>query len=468
MIKVALYLRKSRDDSDDIDTTLARHELLLRDYCKRYHLSIIEVYKEVVSGENIANRPMMQKLLNDVELNLYDGVVCVEIERLSRGNQIDQVEILEVFKNSKTKIYTLQKVYDLTQEETDQEFFEFALFMSRREYKIINRRMQRGRLQAMNEGYFIAPVTPYGYDKEKQGRGFVLIPNNEAPTVQNIFEAAASGKSVRSIAKSLNDRGILTRRGGKWSETTIRQILKNPVYIGKINTKQGSKDGRHSAIVSADLFDAVQRKDNKPKVKNSQELKNPLAGLLYCALCGSVVCRSANGLGVTVYKCRNASCKNRSIVTKQVESALITELKAELTDFNYILDNYEGALKNKRQEKEQNIADLEKSIAKQNKALAVACDMLEQGVYSVELFKERTAVIEKTKADLTAQLDKLNKLVISEDIRAKKAVPILSKVLDQYDTLTVKDKNALLKKIVRRIEYKRIDKDFSLDVDLLI
>lgn len=468
MIKVALYLRKSRDDSDDIDTTLARHELLLRDYCKRYHLSIIEVYKEVVSGENIANRPMMQKLLNDVELNLYDGVVCVEIERLSRGNQIDQVEILEVFKNSKTKIYTLQKVYDLTQEETDQEFFEFALFMSRREYKIINRRMQRGRLQAMNEGYFIAPVTPYGYDKEKQGRGFVLIPNNEASTVQSIFEAAASGKSVRSIAKSLNDRGKLTRRGGKWSETTIRQILKNPVYIGKINTKQGSKDGRHSAIVSADLFDAVQRKDNKPKVKNSQELKNPLAGLLYCALCGSVVCRSANGLGVTVYKCRNASCKNRSIVTKQVESALITELKAELTDFNYILDNYEGVLKNKRQEKEQNIADLEKSIAKQNKALAVACDMLEQGVYSVELFKERTAVIEQTKADLTAQLDKLNKLVISEDIRAKKAVPILSKVLEQYDTLTVKDKNALLKKIVRRIEYKRIDKDFSLDVDLLI
>ena len=105
--KVAIYLRKSRDEDNEAkEETLARHEKMLNDYCKRNKLNVVATYKEVVSGESISNRPEMQRLLEDVNLGLYTGVVCVEIERLSRGNQIDQCEILEVFKKSNTKIYT--------------------------------------------------------------------------------------------------------------------------------------------------------------------------------------------------------------------------------------------------------------------------------------------------------------------------------------------------------------------------
>ncbi len=471
--KVALYLRKSRDDENEtIDETLARHETLLKDYCKRNNLSIIAIYKEVVSGENITNRPQMQKLLKDVKLGLYDGVVCVEIERLSRGSQIDQVEILETFKASNTKIYTLQKTFDLSDENIDEDFLEFSLFMSRREYKIINRRMQRGRLQAMKEGYFIAPLTPYGYDKENDGRGFVLVPNSEADTVKSIFTDYAGGQSVHAIAKSLNERGLLTRKGGKWSYTTIKQILINPVYIGKIHTKDeiGAYEGKHAPIVSADLFNACQalRKAKAPKVRYNNELKNPLAGLMYCGICGSGVVRSSNGLGVTSYKCRNTSCACRGVVCSSVENTLIEHLKKELSDFNYILDNYGGDLKNKRKERDENIAKIEKAIAKQQKALNVACEMLESGVYSVDLFKARSASIESNIASLNTQLETLKGLEFTEDVRAKKAVPILSKALEQYGTLSIKDKNALLKRIIKRIDYKRLNKNFTLDVTLLI
>lgn len=474
MNNVALYLRKSRDeDNESVDVTLARHELLLRDYCKRNKLNIIAVYKEVVSGENISNRPQMQKLLNDVENGLYNGVACVEIERLSRGNQIDQVEILEVFKNSKTKIYTLNKIYDLTNEDIDEEYFEFSLFMSRREYKVINRRMQRGRIQAMKEGYYIAPVTPYGYDKERQGRGFVLIPNKtEAENVKFMFESYVNGKSVLSITKDLNERGIYTRKGAKWCDTSIRQILENPVYIGKIHVYYndiGTCDGKHAPIIDVDLFNAAQliKKANTPKVKSNQSLKNPLAGLLYCGVCGGAICRSINGLGSVVYKCRDLSCKNRSIVTRSVESALIDQLKIELKDFNYILNNYEEDLKTKRQERDENIARIQKAIEKQNKALTVACEMLESGVYSVDLFKARTSAIEKNVEELKNHLETLQSMDIKDE-RAKKAVPILSQVLEQYDTLSVKDKNNLLKRIIKRIDYTRLDQDFTLDVELLI
>ena len=144
-MNVALYLRKSREEEIETrEETLARHERILEDYCSRNNLVITETYKEVVSGESIANRPKMQMLLEDVQSRKYDGVVVVELERLSRGNQIDQAEILEIFKKSNTKIFTLNKVYDLASDnEFDEDFFEFGLFMSRREYKIIKRRLQK-------------------------------------------------------------------------------------------------------------------------------------------------------------------------------------------------------------------------------------------------------------------------------------------------------------------------------------
>ena len=165
MKRVLLYLRKSRDDDNESkEETLARHERMLLDYCSRYDLSIEKIYREVVSGESIAARPQMQKLLEDVQSGDYHGVVVVELERLSRGNPIDQAEVLEIFKKSQTKIYTLNKIYDFSvDDDLDEEFFEFGLFMSRREYKVIKRRLLRGRKQAQKEGYFIGSITPLGF-----------------------------------------------------------------------------------------------------------------------------------------------------------------------------------------------------------------------------------------------------------------------------------------------------------------
>ena len=147
--KVAIYLRKSRLDGTDetIEETLARHERMLQDYCKRNNLIIVKTYKEVVTGDSIEVRPQMQQLLEDVEDNLFDGVVVIELERLSRGNPLDQYLVSTIFKKSNTLIFTLNKIYDLAAENKfDEEFFEFGLFMSRREYKTIKRRLFRGSL----------------------------------------------------------------------------------------------------------------------------------------------------------------------------------------------------------------------------------------------------------------------------------------------------------------------------------
>lgn len=168
-LQYCMYLRKSRTDLEaearGEGETLKRHEKILLELARKMNINITQIYREVVSGESIAARPVMQELLSDVEKGLWDGVFVVEVERLARGDTMDQGLVAQTFKYSHTKIITPLKIYDPSNE-FDEEYFEFGLFMSQREYKTINRRLQRGRLQSVKEGKFVGSVAPYGYKRK--------------------------------------------------------------------------------------------------------------------------------------------------------------------------------------------------------------------------------------------------------------------------------------------------------------
>lgn len=111
-----MCLRKSRADEElGYENTLERHEEMLRNLAAQtgIHVDESHIYREIVSGESIEARPQMQKLLKAVEMGLYTGVLCIELERLSRGDGADQQRILKAFQFSDTKIITLTKTYDL-------------------------------------------------------------------------------------------------------------------------------------------------------------------------------------------------------------------------------------------------------------------------------------------------------------------------------------------------------------------
>ena len=107
-MQYCLYLRKSRADSEaearGEGETLARHEKALLDLAKKLNLNITAIYREIVSGETIAARPVMQQLLQEVEQGIWDGVLVMEVERLARGDTIDQGIVAQTFKFSDTKI----------------------------------------------------------------------------------------------------------------------------------------------------------------------------------------------------------------------------------------------------------------------------------------------------------------------------------------------------------------------------
>ncbi len=470
---VALYLRKSRDEEHESkEITLERHEKQLVEYCNRNNLVISHIYREVVSGETIENRPEMQKLLDEIIAGTYDGVVCMEIERLSRGNQLDQLEILETFKASGAIIYTLNKIYDLSKEEIDEEYFEFALFMSRREYKVIKRRLTRGRMQATKDGYYIGSILPYGFDKVKQGRGFVLVPNDkEAEIVKLIFDKCADGVGKTEIARYLNDKGLTPRYAPQWSTNMIYQTVKNKVYIGLIKSKKLNTwvAGKHAPIIDLDLFEKVNETlGNQPRAKQDTKLKNPLATLVNCSYCGHKMLRKVNSCGVAYLSCDRLGCKTKSTKLELVENQILKELKEALDGFNYFLDNSADLLKEKRLSKEKELHLLNNELSKKETMLEKACELLESGVYSIDLFKKRTASIENDIREINKRIVELENTEITDDLKISSAIPILEKVLDKYETLDVKSKNLLLKSIIDNIVYKKLDDDFKLDITLKV
>lgn len=477
MNSVAIYLRKSRDEENESrDVTLARHEKLLLEYCERNNLYVKKIYKEVVSGESIAARLEMQRLLLDISAGKYDGVVCIEIERLSRGNQVDQAEILEVFKKTHTKIYTLNKIYDFSADnEIDEEFFEFGLFMSRREYKVICRRLARGRSAALLEGYYTGSVLPYGFSKEKKGKGFVLIPYDpEADIVRLIFDKFINGAGVTEIARYLNDRGIRPRSAKQFEPSRIREILKNKTYAGYLHIKNKKISetwtrGKHDPIIDLKTFEQAQSLINisNPRSKKELILKNPLASLVKCSICNKTMTLTVNGAGVPYLRCVSLKCETKSTKLEKVETQIIDELTEELKNFKYYIDNQAEEDNRKSQRINKEIKIIEQAIKKKDKALDTCCELLEDGVYTRDQYFKRLNILKEERDALQANLEALRDISDDNSESIRSAVPILSRCIEKYPELDIQDKNKILKSIIDKIDYSKTSKgSFDLKIYL--
>lgn len=498
-----IYLRKSRTDieaeASGEGETLARHEKILLDLGRKLKLNITKIYKEVVSGETISSRPVMQELLSSVEQGLWQGVLVVEVERLARGDTMDQGMVSQTFKYSNTKIITPMKTYD-PNNEFDEEYFEFGLFMSRREYKTINRRLQRGRLESVKEGKYVGNKPPYGYVRKKleKEKGYTLEPHSEqADIVKLIFQLYTKGEQQSSgdykrlgvslIVRKLNELKIPTVNGGDWVPSTVRDILSNPVYIGKIrwNSRPQVKkmidgrmvkerprakekdmilvDGLHKAIIDNNTFNLAQEylaSNPALPVPTRHVVKNPLAGIVICGKCNRRMNRRPyGGKYPDTLMCPVTSCDNVSSHLHLVEDKLLQTLEEWL-------ENYKLSLESEEIESQSNVElDLiKKTIEKLDdelntleKQMENIHDLLEQGIYSTEKFLERSKVISEKTSSAQNDKDKLLETLRLESTKEKGKkviIPKIERVLKLYNLVkTPAEKNELLKEVIDKVVY---------------
>ena len=498
----AIYLRKSRADMEaeakGEGETLARHEHILLELANKKGLRIGEIYREIVSGETIEARPKMQKLLSDVRQGKWKGVLVVEVERLARGETIDQGVVAKAFRISNTKIITPMKTYD-PNDEFDEEYFEFGLFMSRREYKVINRRLQRGRILSVKEGKYVGSVAPFGYDrvKIKGDKGYTLRKNAEANTVKIMFDLYAyDDLSIGEVTRKLNEMGLKPRINEEWTVPTVRGILENPVYLGKIkwngrkvvkvykhekliSTRPRNKDyilvdGLHKPIIDEKTWKiaSAKRSLNSAPVKHNNTVKNPLCGLVICSKCGKKMKRrsySKFSKEPTLY-CDNPKCDNIGSKFCYVEEKVLEGLRKWLEEYKFDYQQHlEKINHNKLDSIEETIASLEQEAKKENDKLLSIFNFLEDGTYTKEMFKARSEAVSKNLERINNSIENYKRKLAQEKIVDKEKdvlVPKIENVLDVYDLLqTAGEKNDLLKTVITQVTYLKTEKAIRKDSD---
>jgi DNA invertase Pin-like site-specific DNA recombinase len=502
VVAYCIYLRKSRTDAEAEERgegeTLARHERALLELARRQSLNVTQIYREIVSGETIAARPVMQKLLTEVERGLWEGVLVMEVERLARGDTIDQGIMAQTFKFSETRIVTPMKTYN-PNDEFDEEYFEFGLFMSRREYKTINRRLQRGRLASVKEGKYVASRPPYGYNRVKleKEKGFTLVPESEkAEVVRLIFSLYVTGETAEDgslrrlgidlIAKKLNQMHINPAHGDYWTKASIRDILINPVYIGKIRWKWRANqkkmidgktvverprnfgddcvvaDGLHPAIVDKTVFDLAQEliAESPPApIGRRREIVNPFAGLIVCGKCGKNMVFRKGYSRSDYLVCYRKSCDNASAPFHLVEKGILSALRRWLGECRLTWRQDSGEDGSSALLTQKALKKVDGELALLGKQLNTTHDLLEQGVYTTEQFLDRSRSlaerIEQAKADRAALKKELGVASVQEESR-RAIIPRIEKLLEVYEALpTAADKNELLKEVVEKVIYTK-------------
>lgn len=504
----AIYLRKSRADMEaeklGEGETLARHKKILTELAARKGLYIGKIYQEIVSGETIEDRPEIQKLIKDCYDGKYKGILIVEVTRLSRGNQGDAQKIMDCLKysnmNNGLLVVTPTKTYDVAHNTDDEEYMEFELFMSRREHKMIGKRMLRGRHQSVVEGNYISSYRPYGYNIIKTRTSRTLIPNkDEAPIVKMIFDMAVNqNMSSGKIARYLTMSGIPTYYGEReWNPDTIKAILTNETYTGKVRWNYTMKiktmvdgnliskrtnasetdhymlyDGKHKehALVDEDTFRKASTKYYHDKTKTNLRLSNPLAGLLFCKSCGRAMAYQsyAHRKGsVSPRYCHktSTSCKIKSVITQDVIDAVVYALKLYIDNFEIKMDSLPDVDENTVYDQ---IEVIEREIRKTERILSKLFDSWELEQISDNEFVQRKAIHNEKIENLKNRIEEIENS-IPEKENYENIIYHLSDALNKVtdDTLEAGIKNEYLKRVFSKIEFSRENNhEFILDINL--
>ena len=366
--EVIMYLRKSRSDDPTltVDEVLRNHEKELDEWCERNlggKVPEANRYREIVSGEKLAERPEMKKLLNRLEDKKIKYIICVEPTRLSRG-YLDEIGfIIKNFRYNKIKVITPTKIFNL-EDEYDRELFERELKRGNEYLEYAKKVMYKGRLRKCADGEWIAGA-PYGYKKlqYKEGKRIVktlAIDEEKAEIVRMIYKwYAIDGMSIRGIENKLDDLKIVSPSGAIWRDAgSVTVMLQNPAYIGKVRysykksttevinqefvtkykrDKDGCYlfDGLHTPIIDNELFELVQEKKKySVPVSEQREIANMFSGIVYCKKCGHAVKLLSSRPTAKYMLCRHAKeCSSSGVRYEEFLSNVCNTLQQCVDEF---------------------------------------------------------------------------------------------------------------------------------------
>ena len=479
-----IYLRKSRQDdpNETVEEVLAKHETILQEWAEKElggRIPEENIYREVISGESIADREEIKKVLARLEDPNIKGVIVLEPSRLSRGDLGDCAKIINSFRFSKTLVVTPYMTYDL-ENKMERKFFQDELLRSNEFLEYTKSILWRGRVAAVKRGCFINNVAPYGFKKIKIGKDNTLeIIEEQAEVVRLVFNLYVKDDlPPRRIADRLNEMGIPAPLGGEWSRDTVHSMLRNDHYAGyvvynrvketqllengeiiKKRMQQPDEEviiaeGKHKAIIDRATWETAQALVARhPRINSKRSLINPLAGILVCGNCGRVLKYGVYAKTLPRFTCKSKPLCYKSVKVDAMLDAVIVALEqSELPALEIKAKNGDGNAHNIQRKL---LVKLEKQMEDYRAQEDRQYELLETNPnYSQEVFNRRNAELRQKMEECKSAIYKA-KSTLPESVDYSERAELLKSAIEilKDDTATANEKNKVLKAIVKKIEY---------------
>lgn len=468
-MKTGIYVRVSTEEQVQEGYSIRAQIQKLQDYIRIKDWEFYKVYAdEGISGKNMTDRPAINELIQDIIDKKIENVLVFKVDRLTRNTK-DLIELVEIFNQNDCTFNSLMESLD-TQTASGRMFLKIIGIFAEFERENIVERVKVAFERKVKEGYSLCSFTPsYGYNRAN-GEKIQTISIEEAKIVREIFTMYVDeNKSLAGIAKELNIRKVPTKKGTHWSGKTVKLILTNPNYIGKVRyacndeKRYFETEGLHEAIITKEQFEQTQIKMSriihKSRKKRPSE-HNYYSGTVVCGFCGRKLAthgiyrtrKDGSKYFIAQYRCVNKmlkACIAKDISHLKLDEAFRAYID-NIADFNVVDDiNLEIEDFQKRSSdalRDECISDIAKLERKENEIMRLFIEeKLDFNNYSKML-----AVVTKEKSCLGDKLAEIAEEEIAEDVRIGKEDIIVS-IRENFDMLTKAEKLQFLQTYIERI-----------------
>lgn len=433
------YIRVSTDKQEELSPDAQKR--LILEYAKKNNLSIIKDHiftENGISGKRADKRPQFMKMIAMAKAkeHPFDVILVWKFSRFAR-NQDESIVYKSLLKKANVEVVSISEP---TVDGPFGSLIERIIEWMDEYYSIrLSGEVTRGMTEkAMRGGY--QSTLPLGYTMNKESG--IPEPNTDIEIIKMIYEDYDHGMTCLEISRKLNSLGYKTVKGNQFEYRSIKYILENPFYIGKVRWNRQKHDdhtikdksewiiadGEHEGIFSEEYFNHIQdlilKKSRPYKSRSTAYTKHWLSGMVKCSDCGkSLVAKRANNI-VTHFNCTNyfkGTCKASHYVTvSKLESAIydaFDEVMKNSDNMSFVIrerDNNEHPKDNISIIKEQ----LSKLEWKEKRIKTAYID----GIDSLEEYKENKKMIDEERTSLELELKKEplasdNKVELKREIR---------------------------------------------------
>lgn len=287
-LRVAAYCRVSTDSDEQLvslEAQKSHYETYIKANPEWEYVGLY--YDEGISGTKKENRSELLRMLSDCENKKIDLIITKSISRFAR-NTTDCLEMVRKLIGLGVHIYFEKENINTGSMESEL-MLSILSGLAESESISISENTKWAIQRRFQNGTFKISYPPYGYQNND---GQMIVNPKQAEVVKYIFAEVLSGKGTQKVANDLNQKGIPSKRGGRWTATTIRGILTNEKYTGDVilqktytdshfnrHTNYGEKDmylveNHHEAIISHEDFKAVDAVLNQRAKEKSIEKRN--------------------------------------------------------------------------------------------------------------------------------------------------------------------------------------------------